>query len=207
MKMKIRTVNRTLTLLGLAVLIALLALSAACGGGSSDPGDNGEDIGGVTNGDGTSGSGGDDATPRPTNTPAPAGIGGAPLPEAWAGSDGIAATESSADMTAHGADGLGGSLHLIQIERKTKVSITLDDAGSGPYSAAVRRGGCPDEGATPSGQFDYLLFDVVDGESVSMVNTPAQFFQFSLAYVVVVGGTDLENDPVVSCGNIPSPLR
>ncbi len=147
------------------------------------------------------------ATVSATNTPVPVSIGGAPLPEEWDGSEGIAVTESSAEMIGHGAEGLGGTLHLIQIERKTKVRINLDGVGSGPYSAAVRRGGCPDDGAPPIGQFDYLLFDVVDGESTSMVNTPAQFFHFSLAYVVVVNGTDLENDPVISCGNIPSPLR
>ena len=124
-----------------------------------------------------------------------------------AGGEEIAATASSSDMMAVGADGLSGTLDLIQIERETKVTVTLDDAGSGPYSAAIRRGGCPDAGEEASGQFDYLLFDIVDGESVSMVNTPAQFFQFSLAYVAVVGGTDLENDPLISCGNIQSPLR
>ena len=110
-------------------------------------------------------------------------------------------------MQAVGRDGLSGRLHLIQIERNTKVTITLDNAGLGPYSAVIRRGGCPDEGHDPGGQFDYLLFNVVNGESISMVNTPAQFFQFSLAYVVVVDGQDLENDPVISCGDIPSPLR
>ena len=199
-----RTIKRKFILLALAGLIALLVVSLACGGGTAtDDGDDGSgEPAATTPADTDSGE-----EPSPTNTPAPAGVGGAPLPEEWDGSEGIAATESSAEMTGHGADGLGGTLHLIQIERKTKVSVTLDDAGSGPYSAAVRRGGCPDDGAAPAGQFDYLLFDVVDGESVSMVNTPAQFFQFSLAYVVVVNGTDLENDPVISCGNIPSPLR
>ena len=199
-----RTINRTLILLGLAGLIAMLALSVACGGNGNTTDDGGN--GTTTTGDSDSGTD-EQPTPRPTNTPAPAGVGGAPLPEEWDGTEGIAATESSAEMTAVGADGLSGTLHLIQIERKTKVTVTLDDAGPGPYSAAVRRGGCPDEGAAPSGQFDYLLFDVVDGEAVSMVNTPAQFFQFSLAYVAVVAGTDLENDPLISCGNIPSPLR
>ncbi len=201
-----RTIKKSLLLLGLAGLIALLTLAVACGGdsGSEDGGDNGDSS---TSTDTDTGSE-EEATPRPTNTPAPAGVGGAPLPEEWDGvTEGIAATESSADMTALGANGIGGTLHLIQIERKTKVSITLDDAGPGPYAAAVRRGGCPDEGAAPGGQFDYLLFDVVDGESVSMVNTPAQFFQFSLAYVAIVDGEDLENDPLISCGNIPSPLR
>ena len=200
-----RTIKRKFILLALAGLIALLAISLACGGGATDDGDGGDGNGATTPADTGSG---EEPTPRPTNTPvAPTRIEGVPEPEEWDGSEGIAATESDAEMTAHGADGLGGTLHLIQIERKTKVSVTLDDAGPGPYAAAVRRGGCPDEGAEPGGQFDYLLFDVEDGESVSMVNTPAQFFQFSLAYVVVVGGTDLINDPVISCGNIPSPLR
>lgn len=198
-----RTIHRTFVLMGLAALIAVLALSAACGGSTEDG-----DGGGTTAPTNTpAGSDSDGDAPSPTNTPAPAGVGGAPLPEEWDGSEGIAATESSADMMAVGADGLSGTLHLIQIERKTKVTVTLDGAGSGPYSAAVRRGGCPDESAAAAGQFDYLLFDIVDGESVSMVNTPAQFFQFSLAYVAVVNGTDLENDPLISCGNIPSPLR
>ena len=147
------------------------------------------------------------ATPRPTNTPASAGVGGAPLPEEWDGSEGIAATESSADMMAVGVDGLSGTLHLIQIERDTKFTVILHNAGPGPYAAVIRRGGCPDRGEKPSGQFDYLLFNVVDGESISMVNTPAQFFQFSLGYIAVVDGTDLESDPLISCGNIPSPLR
>lgn len=198
-----RTMHRMLILLGLAGLIALLTVSAACGGSDTDDsGDSGGDTTAATD------SGDEQPTPRPTNTPvAPTRIEGVPEPEEWDGSEGIEATESSADMTAFGADGLGGSLHLIQIERKTKVTLTLDGAGPGPYAAAVRRGGCPDEGAETTGQFDYLLFDVEDGESVSLVNTPAQFFQFSLAYVVVVGGTDLINDPVISCGNIPSPLR
>ena len=200
-----RTINRTLILLGLAALVALLTLTAACGG-SGDNGDSGDSSTTTDTDTGTGDDAGEQPTPRPTNTPAPAGVGGAPLPEEWDGSEGIAATESSADMVAIGADGYSGTLHLIQIERKTKVTVTLDGA-AGPYSAAVRRGGCPEEGAEASGQFDYLLFDIVDGESVSMVNTPAQFFQFSLAYVAVVAGTDLENDPLISCGNIPSPLR
>ena len=202
-----RTINRTLILLGLAALIALLTLTAACGGDSAtdDDGDTGDTSTSTDTDTGTDSS--EQPTPRPTNTPsAPARIEGVPEPEEWDGSEGIPATESSADMSAVGEDGLSGTLHLIQIERKTKVTVTLDGA-AGPYSAAVRRGGCPDAGAEASGQFDYLLFDIEDGESISMVNTPAQFFQFSLAYVAVVAGTDLENDPLISCGNIPSPLR
>lgn len=140
-------------------------------------------------------------------TPIPIPIGTIPLPGEWDGTQGIASTESAADLTPLNENGLGGSIHLIQVGRQTKVTITLNNAGPGPYAAAIRRGGCPNEGDPPSGQFDYLLFDVVDGESVSMVNTPAQFFQFSLAYVIVVDGRDLQTDPSISCGNIPSPLR
>lgn len=135
----------------------------------------------------------------PTATPR---IQGVPEPEEWDGSEGIATTESNAVMIAYGSDGLSGSIHLIQVGRKTRVTVTLHDADPGPYSAAIRRGSCSNPG-----QLDYLLFDVIDGASISMVDTPAAFFQFSLSYVVVVGGTDLENDPMVSCGNIPSPLR
>ena len=134
-------------------------------------------------------------------------LGGAPLPEAWTGGEEIATTKSTADMLAVGVEGLSGTLHLVQIERMTKVTINLDYAGPGPYAAVIRRGGCPAEGEDPRGQFDYLLFDVVNGESISLVNTPAQFFQFSLAYVAVVTGLDLENAPLIACGNIPSPLR
>ena len=150
-------------------------------------------------------------TARPQNTPhptaSPVSVGGAPLPREFMGGEEITATASTAEMIAVGVDGIGGTLHLIQIERDTKVTVILEDAGPGPYAAAIRRGGCPDKGDKPSGALDYILFNIVDGESISMVGTPAQFFQFSLGYVVVVDGTDLENDSLISCGNIPSPLR
>ena len=149
------------------------------------------------------------ATAAAINCPVtrPSSLGGAPLPEKWTGGEEFVATESTAKMLPSGVNGLSGTLHLIQIGRKTKVTIGLEGPGPCPYAAAIRRGGCPDEGREPTGQFDYLLFNIVNGESISMVNTPAQFFQFSLAYVVVVAGQDLENDLVISCGNIPSPLR
>ena len=63
------------------------------------------------------------------------------------------------------------------------------------------------DGGPPRGQFDYTLFYIVDGQSISMVNTPAQFFQFSPSYVVVVRGEDLETDPVISCGKHPKPVK
>ena len=180
----------------------MLSLSAACGGnGNGDDGNGDEPAPTAT-------SAGPTSTPAPAATSTPlSGVGGAPLPEEFTGGEEIAATASTTDMMPIGADGLSGTLDLIQIERQTKVTVVLDDAGPGPYAAAVRRGGCPDEGGDPDGQFDYLLFNVADGESVSMVNTPAQFFQFSLAYVIVVDGEDLVNDTPISCGNIPSPLR
>ena len=130
-----------------------------------------------------------------------------PLPEEWTGDERIAKTASSADMVAVGEEGLNGALHLVQIHWWTRVTVTLHDAGPGPFAAAIRRGSCPSEGGEPSGQFEYLLFDIVDGKSISMVDTPAQFFQFSPSYVVVVSGTDQVSDPPVSCGNIPSPIR
>ncbi len=197
-----RTIQKTLILLGLVGILALLSLSAACGGnGNGDDGNGDEPAPTAT-------SAGPTSTPAPAATSTPlSGVGGAPLPEEFTGGEEIAATASTTDMMPIGADGLGGTLDLIQIERQTKVTVILDDAGPGPYAAAVRRGGCPDEGGDPDGQFDYLLFSVEGGESVSMVNTPAQFFQFSLAYVIVVDGEDLVNDTPISCGNIPSPLR
>ena len=197
-----RTIKKTLILLGLVGILALLSLSAACGGNGNDDDGNGVEPAP------TATSAGPTSTPAPAATSTPlSGVGGAPLPEEFTGGEEIAATASTTDMMPIGADGLSGTLDLIQIERQTKVTVILDDAGPGPYAAAVRRGGCPDEGGDPDGQFDYLLFNVADGESVSMVNTPAQFFQFSLAYVIVVDGEDLVNDPPISCGNIPSPLR
>ena len=197
-----RTIQKTLILLGLVGILALLSLSAACGGnGNGDDGNGDEPAPTAT-------SAGPTSTPAPAATSTPlSGVGGAPLPEEFTGGEEIAATASTTDMMPIGADGLSGTLDLIQIERQTKVTVVLDDAGPGPYAAAVRRGGCPDEGGDPDGQFDYLLFSVEGGESVSMVNTPAQFFQFSLAYVIVVDGEDLVNDTPISCGNIPSPLR
>ena len=197
-----RTIQKTLILLGLVGILALLSLSAACGGnGNGDDGNGDEPAPTAT-------SAGPTSTPAPAATSTPlSGVGGAPLPEEFTGGEEIDATASTTDMMPIGADGLSGTLDLIQIERQTKVTVILDDAGPGPYAAAVRRGGCPDEGGEPDGQFDYLLFNVADGESVSMVNTPAQFFQFSLAYVIVVDGEDLVNDTPISCGNIPSPLR
>ena len=197
-----RTIQKTLILLGLVGILALLSLSAACGGnGNGDDGNGDEPAPTAT-------SAGPTSTPAPAATSTPlSGVGGAPLPEEFTGGEEIAATASTTDMMPIGADGLSGTLDLIQIERQTKVTVILDDAGPGPYAAAVRRGGCPEEGGDPDGQFDYLLFSVEGGESVSMVNTPAQFFQFSLAYVIVVDGEDLVNDTPISCGNIPSPLR
>lgn len=193
-----RTIQKTLILLGLVGILALLSVSVACGGN----GGNGDDP------DPTATSAGPTSTPAPTPTSTPlSSFGGAPLPEEFTGGEEIAATASTTEMMPIGADGLSGTLLLIQIERQTKVTVTLDGAGPGPYAAAVRRGGCPDEGGEPEGQFDYLLFNIVDGESLSMVNTPAQFFQFSLAYVIVVDGEDVVSDPPISCGNIPSPLR
>ena len=111
---------------------------------------------------------------RPTSTYSI--LNGVPVPEEWIGGEERAATASTANMLAVGMNGLSGTLDLIQIERQTKVTVNLDGAGPGPYAAAIRRGGCPMDGGPPRGQFDYTLFYIVDGQSISMVNTPAQFF-------------------------------
>ncbi len=203
-----RTIQKTLILLGLVGILTLLAVSFACGGdgGNGDSGSNGDQPAATATS--TSDTPAATTPPRPTTPPeCKEGYGGAPCPEEFVGGEEIDATRSSTEMVAIGADGVSGTLELVQIERQTKVIVILTDAGAGPYSAAVRRGGCPDEGDAPEGQFDYGLFDVVDGESISMVNTPAQFFQFSLAYVIVHDGADPMTDPAISCGNIPSPLR
>ena len=103
-------------------------------------------------------------------------------------------------MVAIGADGVSGTLELVQIERQTKVIVILTDAGAGPYSAAVRRGGCPDEGDAPEGQFDYGLFDVVDASPLAC-NTPASLpVQPAMSSCMTV--LTRLNDRV-SCGNSP----
>ena len=63
------------------------------------------------------------------------------------------------------------------------------------------------DGGLSRGQFDYTLFYIMDGQSISMVNTPAQFFQFSLSYVVVVRGEDLETDPRDFLWEHPKPVK
>ncbi|MFQ5873633.1 MAG: hypothetical protein ACE5JL_07515, partial [Dehalococcoidia bacterium] len=65
----------------------------------------------------------------------------------------------------------------------------------------IHRGRCADIDQKP--QVDYLLFNIVDGESVSLVNTPTQFFQFNKAFIVVYQGETVDT-PVASCGDVPS---
>ena len=102
-------------------------------------------------------------------------------------------------MEAVGGSGVSGTASLIQIARKTKVTVNITVGEPGASQVAmVRRGRCGTEG-----QVDYLLFDVVDGESISVVNTPTQFFQFNSNYIVVHAGATADT-PIVSCGNIPS---
>ena len=90
-----------------------------------------------------------EAVAEPIARPGPIPIGDIPLPEEWDGTPGIAATVSTADMAALGANGLTGTLHLIQVRRNTKVTVTLENAGPGPYAAAIRWGGVSGGGRNP----------------------------------------------------------
>ena len=183
-----RSFNRALILLSLSGAFILVIASVACesGGGIND--DRNDNV----------------ATPTPTRLSQVTSVTATPTPACPQMGE-IGSVLPIMDPI--GPNGLSGRLHLVQIDRETQVTITLDDAGRGPFSAVIRRGSCPECGEVPQGHLDYLLSDVVDGESVTMVKTPLQFFQFSLAYVLVVGGDDLQGDAPVSCGNIYSPLR
>ncbi|MEE9248415.1 MAG: hypothetical protein V3U79_06945 [Dehalococcoidia bacterium] len=189
-------------LIGIALFsLLVLAAVAACGGGDD------EDEGPAPTA----------TSPPPTATAAPTGDGGAtptavapfptprpstressaPTPQPFVGGDEIAATLLSVEMMPVGAAGLSGSATLIQIARLTKVTITLEGAGPEPMTAVIKRGRCAAEGEEPQGQDDYGLFDLENGESISMVNTPTQFFQFSKVYILVSSATE-----DVSCGNV-----
>ena len=104
-------------------------------------------------------------------------------------------------MEAVGGSGVSGTATLVQIGRKTKVTVNITPGDPGASQAAmIRRGRCGDEG-----QVDYLLFDVVDGESISIINTPTQFLQFSSVHINVHAGAAADT-PIVSCGNVLSVL-
>lgn len=190
-----------LIVIALLSLLVLVALSA-CGGGDDDEGPAPTPTATSRPPTPTATSaptGGGDATPAaPIPTPRPSSREtDAPAPEPFVGGDEIPATQLNVDMMPVGAAGLSGSATLIQIERLTKVTITLEGAGSDILTAVMRRGRCPAEGEEPQGKDDYGLFDLENGESISMVNTPTQFFQFSKVYILVSSGA--EN---VSCGNV-----
>ncbi|MCH7997061.1 MAG: hypothetical protein IIB11_04725 [Chloroflexi bacterium] len=186
-----------LIVIALLSLLVLVALSA-CGGGDDDEGPAPTPTATSRPPTPTATSaptGGGDATPAaPIPTPRPSSREtDAPAPEPFVGGDEIPATQLNVDMMPIGAAGLSGSATLIQIDRLTKVTITLDGAGSEPLTAVIQRGRCEE----PQGRDDYGLFDLENGESISMVNTPTQFFQFSKAYILVSSGTE-----DVSCGNV-----
>lgn len=186
-----------LIVIALLSLLVLVALSA-CGGDDDDEGpaptatSRPPTATSAPTGDG----GATPAAPIPTPRPSSSGT-DAPTPQPFVGGDEISATLVKVEMLPMGAAGLSGSATLIQIVRLTKVAISLEDAGSDILTAVMRRGRCPTEGEEPQGKADYGLFDLEDGASISMVNTPTQFFQFSKAYILVSSGTGN-----VSCGNV-----
>ncbi|MCH9036776.1 MAG: hypothetical protein IH860_05610 [Chloroflexi bacterium] len=187
-----------IALLSLLVLVAL----SACGGGDDDegPAPTPTATSRPPTATATSAPTGDgSATPSaPIPTPLPfSSTSDAPAPQPFVGGDEISATLLNVEMLPMGAAGLSGSATLIQIARLTKVTVSLEGAGSDILTAVMRRGRCPTEGEEPQGKEDYGLFDMENGESISMVNTPTQFFQFSKVYILVSSGT--EN---VSCGNV-----
>ena len=140
------------------------------------------------------------ATPLPpTATPVP----GTPTPTALPGTPTPPPTPEpytffELEMEAVGGSGVSGTASLLQVDRKTKVTINIAPGDPGASQVAIiGRGRCGDEV-----QVDYLLSDVVDGESVSVINIPTQFFRFSRNYIVVHAGAFVDT-PIVSCGNIP----
>ncbi|MFQ5933561.1 MAG: hypothetical protein ACE5KI_02840, partial [Dehalococcoidia bacterium] len=89
------------------------------------------------------------------------------------------------------------------IERKTKIEINITPGPEGVSQlAVVRRGRCADLTRDP--QMDYLLFDVQDGESVSMIDIPAILLEFSREIIAVYAGDTPSEDEMVSCGDLPS---
>jgi len=185
-----------LIVIALLSLLVLVALSA-CGGDDDDEGpaptatSRPPTATSASTGDG----GATPASPIPTPTPRPSTS--ALTPQPFVGGDEISATLLKVEMISMGAAGFSGSATLIQIDRLSKVTVTLEGAESDILTAVMRRGRCPTEGEEPKGKEDYGLFDLENGESISMVNTPTAFFQMSKVYILVSSGA--EN---VSCGNV-----
>ena len=55
------------------------------------------------------------------------------------------------------------------------------------------------------GKVDFLLFDIEDGHSISMIKSPVYFIQARNDAIVIHDG-DSEVDPVVACADIPTPF-
>ncbi|MEE9198726.1 MAG: hypothetical protein V3U26_02890 [Dehalococcoidia bacterium] len=121
------------------------------------------------------------------------------MPEAYTGQEEIPETLLEFDMIEMGGSGQSGSGTVVQVERKSKVVINITPGSGGLQLADIHRGRC----AAKEAQVDFLLFDVVDGQSISVINIPASFFGFNRNIVVVHAGTS-ESDPVASCGDVPT---
>ena len=123
------------------------------------------------------------------------------LSEAFTGGEEAPGTEQNIPMAAMGGSGQTGIARLVQISRTTKIEITLSPPGDGKQIAFIGRGRCDD--AEREDQVDYILFDVVDGKSISVVNTPPALFAFSRSIIIVLNGDSLDSGEA-ACGDIPS---
>ena len=174
----------------ISISLVTLLIVAACGGGNGETATPTSPPASPTPSDG--------GAPAPT---IPSGE-GVPTPEPWTGGEEQLATFIEAEMTEAGGSGQSGTVILVQIERKTKVEITITPGLGGPQKALVRRGKCGETG----GKVDYLLFDVIDGKSISLINTPTQFLTGFSRNIIEVHAGPSESDPIASCGNLPSPF-
>lgn len=191
------------------VMVALLVLGA-CGGGDDEPEPTAtarpatatsvpatatattppSDGNGDGTGDGSGGGGGGSMSVELEDVQ---------LSEAFTGGEEAQGTEQIIEMAAMGDSGQSGTTRLVQISRTSKIEITLSPPGDGKQIAFIGRGRCDD--AERDEQMDYILFDVVDGKSISIVNTPPALFAFNRLIVIVLNGNSLDSGEA-ACGNI-----
>ncbi|MFQ5874546.1 MAG: hypothetical protein ACE5JL_12200, partial [Dehalococcoidia bacterium] len=125
-----------------AIGLVVLVIAAACGGGGDE---EAAPTATPTTAPPTSTPAPTDgeATPTPvpaTPTPTSGGVApsdGAPTPEPFTGGEEIPATLLELEMLEVGGSGQSGTAALIQIERKTKVSVSITPGPPGVSQAAM----------------------------------------------------------------------
>jgi hypothetical protein len=207
--------------LAAAVMAALLILAACGGGGGTDPEATTEPEATTAPADdtpapavatptaATSGETEEESTTTAADTSMPTGeagtvsvaLEGAQLPEPFVGGEEVAGTEEILEMMAMGGSGQTGTTRLVQVERTAVIEITLSPAGDGNQIAVIGRGRCDDE--ERSEQVDYVLYDVEDGKSISVVNQPVAYFSFSRSIILVYNGDSIDSGEA-ACGDIRS---